>query len=163
MESARVVMRRLMWMLNDESGGIGWGVPEAMAEIMVRHEGLAKEYVHILVSYMSEEANFLEHELLQRGVVWGMGRLAQARPQLVKSKNAIRYLQPYLDSKDATVRGLAAWATGLLDGEASRTKIESLLNDNTEVTIYLNDKLVRCRVSDLAKNTLSGLRSKELV
>ncbi len=34
MESGRVVMRRLMWNLNDESGGIGWGSPEAMGEIM---------------------------------------------------------------------------------------------------------------------------------
>lgn len=25
MDSARIVMRRLMWSLNDESGGIGWG------------------------------------------------------------------------------------------------------------------------------------------
>jgi hypothetical protein len=28
MESARIIMRRLMWSLNDESGGIGWGAPE---------------------------------------------------------------------------------------------------------------------------------------
>jgi hypothetical protein len=43
MESARVVMRRLMWNLNDESGGIGWGSPEAMGEIMARHSRLAEE------------------------------------------------------------------------------------------------------------------------
>ena len=34
MESARVIIRRLMWNLNDESGGIGWGSPEAMGEIL---------------------------------------------------------------------------------------------------------------------------------
>ena len=38
MESARIIMRRLMWTLNDESGGIGWGVPEAMAEIIINHK-----------------------------------------------------------------------------------------------------------------------------
>jgi len=37
MESARVIMRRLMWSLNDESGDIGWGAPEAMAEIIACH------------------------------------------------------------------------------------------------------------------------------
>ena len=26
MESARIVMRRIIWNLNDESGGIGWGM-----------------------------------------------------------------------------------------------------------------------------------------
>ena len=34
MDAARVIMRRMMWQLNDESGGIGWGIPEAMGEIM---------------------------------------------------------------------------------------------------------------------------------
>ena len=31
-EAARVIIRRLMWNLNDESGGIGWGSPEATAQ-----------------------------------------------------------------------------------------------------------------------------------
>ena len=30
LESARVVMRSLMWNLTEECGGIAWGVPEAM-------------------------------------------------------------------------------------------------------------------------------------
>lgn len=29
---ARVIVRRLMWQLNDESGGIGWGCPETKAQ-----------------------------------------------------------------------------------------------------------------------------------
>ena len=40
MEAARIVMRRLLWSLNDESGGIGWGAPESMAEAMCRHRQL---------------------------------------------------------------------------------------------------------------------------
>lgn len=157
MESARVIMRRLMWMLNDESGGIGWGAPEAMAEITACHEGLAKEYVHILVSYMMEDANFLEHEILQRGVVWGVGRLAQTRPRLLQSKNAIQYLQPYLDSKDATVRGLAVWALGLLGANTSRAKLKGFLGDNDAVEIYLNRQLIVRHVNDLVEEALEEL------
>ena len=37
LEDGRVVMRRFLWSLNDESGGIGWGAPEAMAECMVNN------------------------------------------------------------------------------------------------------------------------------
>ena len=80
MESARVVMRRLMWSLNDESGGIGWGAPEALGEITARHALLAGEYAHILVSYICPDGNFLEHPVLQRGLLWGLGRLAHERP-----------------------------------------------------------------------------------
>ena len=47
MESARIVMRRLIWNLNDESGGIGWGSPEAMGETMAQHAGLARLFAAI--------------------------------------------------------------------------------------------------------------------
>ena len=69
MESARVVMRRFIWNLNDESGGIGWGCPESMAEIMAHDERLANEYGCILISYIQPACNYLEHEILQRGVL----------------------------------------------------------------------------------------------
>lgn len=156
MESSRVVMRRLMWSLSHESGGVGWGAPEAMGEIMACHEGLAKEYVHILISYIMQDGNLLEHELLQRGVVWGLGRLAQVRPHLVQ--DAVPYLRPYLESGDATVRGLAAWTIGLLGAEAACSQLESLLEDNAEIQLYLNRKLVACRVSELAEQALTALK-----
>ena len=44
MEKARIVMRRIMWNLNDESGGIGWGSPEAMGEILCQSPELALEF-----------------------------------------------------------------------------------------------------------------------
>jgi len=79
-ESARVIMRRLMWSLNDESGGIGWGAPEAMAEIMARNNKLADEYHKILISYSEPGKNYLEHEGLQRSVRRGLERLASKIP-----------------------------------------------------------------------------------
>ena len=108
MESARVIMRRLIWNLNDESGGIGWGSPEAMGEIMARHERLAEEYHKILISYIMPDGNYLEHEILQRGVLWGIGRLAHARPYLVKKFADL--LCPYMESPDPILRSLAVWA-----------------------------------------------------
>jgi len=110
MEAARIVMRRFMWNLNDESGGIGWGTPEAMAECLACHEGLAREYTKILVSFMREDGFYLELPSLQRGLMWGIGRLAQVRPEMLRAWNAHRYLLPYLDSEDLLVRALAARA-----------------------------------------------------
>jgi len=85
LESARIVMRRFLWSLNDESGGIGWGAPEAMAEIMYHCRPLAEEHLHMLVSYMREDGpeafqdgNFIELPMLQRGLLWGIGRLIPA-------------------------------------------------------------------------------------
>ncbi|MBN1833440.1 MAG: HEAT repeat domain-containing protein [Deltaproteobacteria bacterium] len=105
MESARVIMRRFMWNLNDESGGIGWGSPEAMGEILAIHEGLAEEYAHVLLSYAREDGNYLELEALQRGLLWGINRLSEVRPHLVQ--DAAPYLSHYTQSADAEVRDLA--------------------------------------------------------
>lgn len=155
MESARVVMRRLIWSLNDESGGIGWGAPEAMGDIIASHEELAKEYAPILISYVWEEGNFLEYEPLQRGAVWGIGRVAQVRPELVQDASA--YLLPYLKSMDAIVRGMTAWTLGLLGADVARPQLEALLGDKTEVSLYVDRRLVLRSVSDLAKKALSGI------
>jgi HEAT repeat protein len=158
MESARVIMRRLMWNLNDESGGIGWGSPEAMAEILACHDGLAKEYAHILISYTREDGNYLEHEVLQRGLIWGIGRLAQESPHILK--NAAQYLFPYLESTDATVRGLAAWVMGLLAVDDAAPHLRRLEDDENPIQIYTTGGLVNCRVRDLAEEALSRLGDK---
>ena len=115
MESARVIMRRLMWNLNDESGGIGWGSPEAMGEILANHEGLAEEYAHVLLSYAREDGNYLELPVLQRGLLWGIKRLSEVRPQLVR--DTAPYLSAYRQSTDAEVRNLAEQVLNILCGE----------------------------------------------
>jgi len=154
------VMRRFMWSLNDESGGIGWGAPEAMGEIMACHEGLAREYAHILVAYMREEGFFLELEMLQRGLMWGLGRLAQVRPSLLRDKNAAAFLLPYLDSNDAVVRGLAARALGLLQAKESVSSLEKISADPGHVRHYLNRIFFDETAGSLAKKALANI-SKE--
>jgi HEAT repeat protein len=155
MEQARVVMRRLMWQLNDESGGIGWGCPEVMGEIMASHEGLANEFAHILVSYVRKDGNPLEYEPLQQAAVWGIGRLAEVRPQLVRE--AIPHLLPFLKVRNASLRGLTAWALGRLGAKAARLEIHSLVHDTAEIEIFVNRKIMRCQVGELAEKAIARI------
>ncbi len=98
MEQARVVMRRFMWTLNDESGGIGWGSPECMGEIMARRQDLGLEYSRILFSYLAQgdtgSDNYLEYLPLRRGAFWGLARLAQGDPAL--SREGVSQVQKAL-------------------------------------------------------------------
>ena len=118
LEAARNWMRRFMWQLNEESGGIGWGVAEVMGEVMARHEGLAREFARILLSYLDENGNYLEFEPLQKGVLWGIGRLAQVRPEVLKSCSAIHYVS--LFCIHPTVRS-EGWPSGCWDGLETRS------------------------------------------
>jgi len=158
MEAARVVMRRMIWQLNEESGGIGWGIPEAMGESMARHEALAREYSHMLVSYIQEDGNFLEHVPLQRGVLWGLARLAQSRPALLEE--AIPQLHSFLGAEDAQLRGLAAWTAGLINAQAARRHLERLTTDSSEIPLFLGWREVRRTVSELASEALVALDGK---
>ncbi|HEX9909888.1 MAG TPA: hypothetical protein VGA86_03305 [Desulfatiglandales bacterium] len=155
LEAARVIMRRLMWNLNDESGGIGWGSPEAMGEILATHSGLAREYAHILLSYAREDGNYLEHEALQRGLLWGIGRLSEKRPELVRG--AAASLLPYLASQDGVIRGLSARIMGLLQIKEAQLELRKLTGDESELFILLQNNLTVLRVKDLAEEALRSI------
>ena len=156
MESARVIMRRLMWNLNDESGGIGWGSPEAMGEITAGHARLAEEFACILVSYIDPAGNFLEHDRLQRGSLWGVGRLAHARPLLAQP--AAPFLSAFFDSPDAYLRGTAIWAAGPLLTDNMRPQLAARLTDNAVMRLYRQQQITEISVAELAKEALTGVR-----
>jgi HEAT repeat protein len=151
-ESARVIMRRMIWNLNDESGGIGWGSPEAMGDSMAGHNRLASEYNRILVSYIRPDGNFLEHPQLQKGLLWGLARLASVHPEQVK--DAGPFLLPFLESPDPEHRGLAVLAAQSLLEKSLFTALEHLADDRSEITLYWHLNFRQRLVSELAKDAL---------
>jgi HEAT repeat protein len=159
-ESARIIMRRLMWNLNDESGGIGWGAAEAMGEILASSDVLSDEYASILLSYARKDGNFQEYEYMQRGVLWGIGRFAEIKPGLVR--DTISEIINYLKSSDAAVRGYAARIIGLAGSHSNQADLKHLLDDDAEIQTYVNQKLINCRVKDLAGQAMESLESKEV-
>ncbi len=151
-ESARVVMRRLMWNLNDESGGIGWGSPEAMGEIIARNMQLGEEYSRILISYINKDGNYLENEVLQQGVIWGIGRIAGVKPHLMR--DSFVFLIPSLDSCDAMLRGLSVWAIGAIDPVRAQSVLLHLKNDDSVIKIYSDGNINRFTIKNIVDKIL---------
>jgi hypothetical protein len=161
MEAARVTMRRLMWSLNEESGAIGWGAPEALGECMAQNADLAREYHRMLISYAQEpdqcDGNYLEHAPLRRGVYWGLARLAETRPALVKS--AMPAFVAGVQDDDPQIRGLSALALGLIGDAGAVGELRLLLDDNREIELYRHQKLRNATVAGLADQALARLAS----
>jgi len=130
-----------------------------MGEILACHEGLAQEYASILISYAREDGNYLEYEMLQRGLLWGIARLAQVRPHLVS--DAVSHLMPWLASGDAAVRGMAAHTMGLLRVQKARRHLELLTEDDATFRTWEDNRLVTRQVSDMAKRALGSLSFRE--
>jgi hypothetical protein len=158
LDSARVIMRRFIWNLNDESGGIGWGCPESMAEAMACHDRLAVEYGCILISYIRPDGNYLEHEGLQRGVLWGVGRLAQTWPEGMQA--AADFLLPYMNSADPNLRGLAVWAVSPVLTVKAVHRLQQLADDQAGLRLYRGGALARYSVGQLAREGLARVEQK---
>ena len=149
MEKARIVLRRIMWNLNDESGGIGWGSPEAMGDILCQSPELALEFKSILFSYLDPDGNFIEHEALQRGVLWGVGTYLDSNPHDLNEKTK-GLLFGYLHSSDPVKRGYAVRA--LINAKCFDCSLvpENIIKDNFQIDIFNGWNFIATRIKDMA-------------
>lgn len=159
MEKTRVLMRTLMWYMNEESGNLGWGIPHFMGEAMVRNEKIAKEFHKILASYIFCDAecdgNFLDHPELRRDVYWGLARLAARRPEMVT--HGERFLVAALEDADPYNRAYAAWTLGLIKAEGARGALEQLAADTAEIRTFRDNEIIDMTVGDMAREALAAL------
>ncbi len=83
-EFLRIAVRKLLWSLSDESGGIGWAAPELLGEIVSSDpEGFADIIPLIAEVYDIEEQTF------RPGVVYALSRIAEVSPELIASYQKI--------------------------------------------------------------------------
>lgn len=162
MEEARVVMRRLMWHMNEESGNLGWGIPESMGEILASSEALAREFDRILFSYVMDSGrddNYIDYAPLLGWCFWGAGRLAAARPDL--ASHAVGSFIEGLMHDNAPVRCQAALALvkyleaaaeglGGENAQKARSALQKLADEKTECEDFDGEKIVYHSAKDLA-------------
>lgn len=158
-ETARNIVRRFMWHMNEESGNIGWGIPEAFGESLAASAPLAKDFHRVLISYiidLGRDDNYCDHDLLRRSCYWAIGRLAQARPELCT--DARLWLRKGLEDVDVVCRGMAAWALGRLppdfmDSPALRRLADAGCEAMCE--LFNGEELYEASVSQLAREALT--------
>ncbi len=144
-------LRRLHWLLSEESGGICWRAPEAMAEIVRRRPALLSDYVPILVSLIREMAN---EDLIhfRAGILWAIGRLGPICADQLDE--VLPTIVACLDHPDPQVRGMAVWCLGQC-GQAERLEDrDNLLADEAPVDLYEDGHLGRTTVGRLVRRAL---------
>jgi hypothetical protein len=73
-------LRRLHWLLSEESGGICRHAPQSMAEIVVRGEGKFADYAPITASLLTDMAEEDLASGFRAAVLWAIARLAPVAP-----------------------------------------------------------------------------------
>jgi hypothetical protein len=144
-------VRRLHWLISEESGGICWRAPEAIAEIVRRRPALLADYVSIVVSLLREMAeDDLDH--FRAGILWAIGRLGPICADQLD--DVLPALLACLDHADPQVRGMAVWCLGQCGRAEQLEGRDELAGDEAPVGLYENGQLNWTTVGRLFERAL---------
>jgi hypothetical protein len=144
-------LRRLHWLISEESGGQCWRAPEAIAEIVRRRPQLGADYIPIVVFLLSSMAEE-DLERFRVGALWAIGRLGAACGNHVP--DVLPKITSALDHADPQVRGMAAWCLGQVGQAQFLADRPDLLSDDGPVDLYENGSLHRTSVRRLVRQAL---------
>jgi hypothetical protein len=149
---AREQLRRLLWLITEESGGICWRAPEAMAEIVAHRPDLFDDYVPIVVHLLLETAEEdLEH--FRPGILWAIGRLGPLARTCVA--DVLPAIEAALDRPDAASRGMAVWCLGRVGHTRALVARPELAADAASVALYQEGELRPVTVALLRERALA--------
>ncbi len=108
------LLRRFAWALNDESGAVPYGIPEAMGEILATRPEFQRAFLPVLCSLLTEE-EMSQTGPVERGAIWAVGRVGP--PAAEHSREVVAAVRAAADSHpDAVTRGVAAQALERITG-----------------------------------------------
>ena len=108
-EEARNVVRRFLWHMNEESGNIGWGIPEAFGQTLAQSRPLADLYHKVLFSYILDkegDSTWCDHAPLRRSCYTAVDTVLSARPDLIPAALPVLHSAASADP-DPVCRSLA--------------------------------------------------------
>ncbi len=120
-------VRRLFWLMNDESGGLGWRAPEAIGEIFTHIPALADKLAPLLPQYFVEEP-------FERGTFFAVYRVATQKPELFETQ--IETLNEALANQDKVIGTYALLALEAMDAVKDLSAVQSMLKEDLRVPYY---------------------------
>lgn len=138
----RDTIRRLLWYMTEESGGIGWSSPEIIGEIIRANPDEQHDIIPILWSQRSEE-------MFRAGVMRAMWRIAETRPDLVSF--VLGDIDELINDANPYVRLYVCLLSLKIGDETLRLKTKFNEDDATIVKFYYNEELSAKTVGDIIR------------
>jgi HEAT repeat protein len=142
------IIPRLLWSLNEDSASFGWGAAAALGEIGRNNYEIVQDITLMLF-------NYLEEEFTREGMLWGLGRLGQAHPQVVQE--AAPAIQACLADPNPQARAYAAWALGIIEAQSAVADLRRLLDDPAPIKLYDAGTIRETTVGLVAREALQHL------
>jgi hypothetical protein len=156
-EFLRETVRKLLWSLSDESGGIGWSAPEFLGEIVSADPKRFSDIIPLIAQVYE-----VEEEVFRPGVVYALARIAETAPEQVAVYQKIAMMSLADKNPLLKIYGLELverlWQTAIRENLWSpeyrrrvMSLIESISSDTEVVWIYKNDGFISYEVGEISK------------
>ena len=121
------LLRQQFWMMNDESGGLGWHSPEIIGEILVNVPQLIEEFGPMLLAFLDEEP-------FERGAHLAVCRVAAVDPKPFVDK--IEMLIKSLEQSDNYIQAYTIMALGEIDPQKLKKYAPKFDIESEKINIY---------------------------
>ena len=156
-EFVRGHLRRLLWLLSDESGGIGWRAPELIGELLHHRPEQFAEFLPLLIALLDLEPE--DAPRFRAGALWAIARVASVetlhatslRHTMSLLLDAAAEIESYLADDDPQVRGLAALCLARLNRAPALAVRPALAEDPGAVTLYCEGQIITVTVGQIVR------------
>ena len=152
-EFFRNIIRRFLWMMNEEGGNSSWSAPEAIGEIIYNQPELFGDLAPMMITAALDEAIF------QKGMLWAVGRFGEKIPDEVQKFE--EEIMEFLYSEDLEIMGLAIRAVGNSGFKKAIPILQTMSKKNDKlIQIYTNGTKHKVTIETLVREALSKLEAK---
>ncbi len=135
-----------------DSAAANWGSVETIGEIIAARPDIFGSFTRFLF-------NFIQDGSMGPHVLWALGTIAGARPELVR-RTPFYHLFVLLDAENPFLRGMAVRVLGRIGATEVAGRIEKLVTDEQELTYYDKGQPVATTVGRLAREALDLMQQK---
>jgi hypothetical protein len=150
-ESMKDYLRRLFWMMSDESGSVAWHAPEAVGEIIRSDPRLFADFIPMTISLLEMEPE--DRPSFLPGILYALGRIGEVVPDSMDA--CLPQIMNALTESDAQSRAIALWCLGRLRAGKLPFHSRDLLHDQGKVLVYRDGQLVETTISILMSEVLA--------
>jgi hypothetical protein len=147
----RETIRKLLWSLSDESGGIGWSAPEILGEIVSSDPDRFRDIIPLIADVYN-----VEEKVFRPGIIYALNRVAEVDPKyLIPQKDVIIKA---LSDNDPLTRVYALEVLNLISGllnvqdlQTTSKIVKELRSDESEAWVYRNGGFTNIQVGEMAR------------
>lgn len=143
-------LRRLFWMMTDESGSIAPRAPEAIGEIVRSNPEEFTDFIPLTASLMHLEPE--DRPRFLPGILYALGRIGETAAGTIDE--SITGIESALSDPDSQARAMAVWCLGRIGRHDILLRHPELEQDNGKAQTYHEERLLDTTVGELYKKTL---------